>query len=535
MRFRWAIIGLTLFYSAYTLLAPGEDNKWSLDNYKENIHLGLDLRGGVFMKLEVDLADALDQYLEEQAGTIKGSLEGDKFTVASAVHDFDSQSVTLHSVASTEYPDTLKRIKEIYGNWTVTRTGDNITLRLHETAKKAIEEGAITQTVKKIQQRVDELGVTEPVINRTLGSNRIIVELAGADDDQRVRQIVQEPGQLEWRLAVRGASQAATPEELQRNAGNVPPGAKMVHFVDEARGSDYYMYLQEVMLTASHVSDVSVTRDERGLPAVSIVLNRAGGQIMHTNSGSNVGNQLAIVLDGIGISAPVINSQLSERFIIQGSFSQQEVEDLVIKIKSGSLPAKVVVLQSRKIGPTLGRDAIKSGTMSAVWGLALVVVFIVVYYRVAGLFALASLALNLPLIMAMLSGIGAVLTLPGVAGFILTIGMAVDANVLIFERIREELRSGTMPKNAVDVGYKSAFVTIMDANITTFLAAFCLYLMGEGPIKGFAIMLMIGIVCSIFTAVFCSRTFFLQYIKRRSSAKTLSIWPLWASKSPGSD
>ena len=227
MRFRWFIIGLTLFYSAYTLLAPGEDNKWSLDNYKENIHLGLDLKGGVFMKLEVDLNDALDQYLEEQAGTIKGSLEGDKFTVASAVHDFDSQSVTLSSVVSTEYPDAVKRIKEIYGNWTVSQTGDNITMRLRDTAKKAIQEGAITQTVKKIQQRVDELGVTEPVINRTLGSNRIIVELAGADDGQRVRQIVQEPGQLEWRLAVPNIGQAPTAEELiQRTGGVGPPGAK---------------------------------------------------------------------------------------------------------------------------------------------------------------------------------------------------------------------------------------------------------------------------------------------------------------------
>ena len=200
---------------------------------------------------------------------------------------------------------------------------------------------------------------------------------------------------------------------------------------------------------------------------------------------------------------------------------------MVVQIKSGSLPAKVEILEERVIGPTLGRDAIEQGSKAAITGLVLVVVFILLYYRRAGAYAFVALVLNLVIILGILSGIGAILTLPGIAGFILTIGMAVDANVLVFERIREELVHGTAPKNAVEIGYKTAFVTIMDANITTFIAAFCLLLMGEGPIKGFAVMLMIGIVSSIFTAVFCSHTFFLWYLKSRPVLPKLAIWPVW--------
>jgi len=529
MKFRWAIIGLALLYSAYMLLQPGEDNAWSLDNYKDNIKLGLDLKGGIYMQLEVDLDDAVDQYLDEQAGIIKGNLEGQEMQVDAATYDFESRTVTLENVRWEKEDDPFREVRRLYGEfWSYSKDGDNIRLRLREDSEREVENRAIQTTVYKIQNRIDELGVTEPVINRTLNSNRIVVELAGADDADRVIKIVQEPGQLEWRLKVKSTQMANTREQLLAPyGGNPPPGAKVFRYSDETRGIEGYMLLQDVMLTARNIANVFVTRDQVGLPAVGIDLDREGGQIMGRQSGNNINNQLAIVLDGEIISAPNIETQLGNSFIIKGNFNQQEVQDLVIKIKSGSLPARVEILETRTIGPTLGRDAIRSGTLSALLGLALVIVFIIVYYRVAGFFALMALVLNMALILGMLAGLGAVLTLPGIAGFILTIGMAVDANVLVFERIREELRNGTMPKNAVEIGYKSAFITIMDANITTFLAAFCLWLLGEGPVKGFAIMLMIGIICSIFTAVFCSRTFFLAYMKSRSSDRTLSIWPVW--------
>ncbi|MDJ0839898.1 MAG: protein translocase subunit SecD [Acidobacteriota bacterium] len=530
MKFRWAIIGLALLYSVYMLLAPPEDGSWSLDNYKENIKLGLDLRGGIFMQLQVDLEDALDQFLEEQAGIIRGSLDGQDVKSTGSSYDFDSQTVTLAGVTSETEDNILKFVRDRYQDlWSIDKRGADIVLRLRDTARKSVEQDAINQTVYKIQNRIDELGVTEPVINRTLGSNRIVVELAGADDSRRVYKIVQEPGQLEWRLKVKGTSSAPTEQALlAQSGGQPPPGGKAFRQVD-TMGNTSFMWLQDVMLTARNIANVNVTRDSSGLPAVGVVLNREGGEIMNRESKNNIDNQLAIVLDGEVISAPAIRTQLAERFVIEGNFTQQEVSDLVVKIKSGSLPAKVEILENRKIGPTLGRDAIKSGFTATVIGLIIVVIFILIYYRTAGFFAFIALVMNLVLIMGMLSGIGAVLTLPGIAGFILTIGMAVDANVLVFERIREELRTGTMPKNAVDIGYKSAFVTIMDANITTFLAAFVLWLMGQGPIKGFATILMIGIVCSIFTAVFCSRTFFLAYIQRDASMKTLSIWPVWRS------
>jgi len=529
MKFRWAIIGLALLYSAYMLLQPGEDNAWSLDNYKDNIKLGLDLKGGIYMQLEVDLDDAVEQFLEEQAGTIRGSLQGQDMTVESAESDFESRTVTLKGVSWEKEEDVFREIRRQYDDmWTLDRRGEDVVLRLRDSAERTVGNDAISQTVYKIQNRIDELGVTEPVINRTLNSNRIVVELAGADDADRVIKIVQEPGQLEWRLKLKNTEMAPTPEQLLAPyGGNPPAGAKVFRYRDELRGIDGYMLLQDVMLTARNIANVSVSRDQRGLPAVGVTLNREGGQIMGRQSGQNINNQLAIVLDGEVISAPNIKSQLNDRFIIEGNFSQQEVQDLVVKIKSGSLPAKVDILETRTIGPTLGRDAIKSGTAAAMLGLVIVIIFIMLYYRMAGVFALFALILNMALILGMLAGLGAVLTLPGIAGFILTIGMAVDANVLVFERIREELRTGTMPKNAVEIGYKTAFVTIMDANVTTFLAAFCLWLLGEGPVKGFAIMLMIGIICSIFTAVFCSRTFFLAYMSRRTGDRSLSIWPVW--------
>ena len=309
--------------------------------------------------------------------------------------------------------------------------------------------------------------------------------------------------------------------------GQLPAGKRIFPMEDPVSGATNYMMLEEVLLTASNVADVYPTQDDRGLPAVGITLDREGGQKFERTTAANIDNNLAIVLDGKILSAPNILSKLSNRFIIQGNFAQQEVQDMVVKINSGSLPAEVRILEERLIGPTLGRDAIKQGSYSAGIGLILVIVFILLYYGRAGIYAVFALVLNMIFILGILAGIGAVLTLPGIAGFILTIGMAVDANVLVFERIREELRDGTPPKNAVEIGYRSAFVTIMDANITTFLAAFCLLLMGEGPIKGFAIMLMIGIVSSIFTAVFCSRTFFMTYLKGKETLSKLSIWPVW--------
>jgi len=535
MRFRWSIIALTLVISLYTLFKPPAGASWGasslMANLKKNIKLGLDLQGGIFMQLEVDMDDAVAQYREEQAGSIKGNLEGDDdFKIASSLADTKTKTITLNNVTSTKFEDVRKEIRHRYdGLWSVEQEGQDIRLKLRDNTERTVKDDAVQQTVYKIQNRVDELGVTEPVINRTLGSNRIVLELAGADDSKRVFNIVKEPGQLEWRLRWKaGPDSAATEAEALRDA---PPGVRAFPYTDP-QGGTTYLPLQEVMLTARNVANVGITQDDRGLPAVSIALDREGGLKMGQQSAQNVGNQLAIVLDGKIISAPVIQTKLDFNFIIQGNFNQTEVQDLVIKIKSGSLPAEVRILEERVIGPTLGRDAIRSGSLSAAGGLVLVVVFILAYYRKAGVFAFLALLLNMIFIMGILSWMGAVLTLPGIAGFILTIGMAVDANVLVFERIREELRAGTLPKNAVEIGYKMAFVTIMDANLTTFLAAFCLYLLGEGPVKGFAIMLMIGIVSSIFTAVFCSRTFFMASLNRKAHVKNLSIWPIWRRSNP---
>lgn len=536
MKFRWAVVTLSILLSLFLLFKPPEGKTgWSLSNFKENINLGLDLQGGIFMQLEVDEDDAIKQYLEEQAGMIKTGLEADNISTGTSTADYDRKVVALTGVNAADDINVDKELKTRYGNsWYIEDKGaGNFDLRLKEVAATQVKNDAVKLAVYKIQNRIDALGVTEPNITQVLGSNRIILELAGADDSTRVHSIVKEPGKLEWRMVQPNTNVAPTPEALaQMNGGQLPPGTRVFPFAGDGEESSGFMLLQEVILTASNVSNVFETRDQSGFPAVGINLDRAGGLIFEEVTGRNINNLLAIVLDGKVISAPRINSKLGSSFIIQGRFTQREVSDTVVKIKSGSLPAKVHILEERTIGPTLGRDSIRQGFMAGAIGLALVILFIVLYYRRAGIYAFFALMMNLIIILGIIAAIKAVLTLPGIAGFILTIGMAVDANVLIFERIREELRSGTVPKNAVEIGYKSAFVTIMDANITTFIAAFCLLLMGQGPIKGFAIMLMIGIVSSIFTAVFCSRTFFLAYMNKHLSLRKLSIWPIWKSQSP---
>lgn len=525
MRFRWIIVILSLLVSANLLFRGDEGWNYSFENIRQNVSLGLDLKGGITMTLEVDTEDALHQHLEEMAGAMKNAMEQEGFTVTSSEPLNESDSVRLVGITHPEGKNAEDTLDQFYGRgWFVNMDGNAATLRLKELNKTTVLDGAVDQTVYKIQNRVDQLGVSEPVINRALGSNRIYLELAGTDDSERVHNLVKEPGKLEWRLVQPGTQPAATEAELLRPYGGTPPpGTRVFPHAD----SGQVMLLQEVILTARNVMNVQPTTDDRGLPAVAVTLDRTGGQIFSRVTGQNVKELLAIVLDGKVISAPQIQSQLSQNFSITGQFSPRDAENLVVKIKSGSLPAEVRVLDESVIGPTLGRDSIRQGTTAAIGGLILVCIFILLYYKLAGIFALFALVLNLIIIMGMMAGLEAVLTLPGIAGFILTIGMAVDANVLVFERIREELRAGTAPRTAVDIGYKSAFVTIMDANVTTFIAAFCLLLMGQGPIKGFAVMLMIGIVCSIFTAVFCSRTFFLTWLRTRGTLKSLPVWPVW--------
>lgn len=528
MLFRWLVIAATVFLSGYTVLRPPEGGSWSnfQENFKSNIKLGLDLQGGIYMQVAVDEEDALAHYLEEQAGMIKSSLESEQVTVASSSADKANNTVTLFAPKGADGQIPSQMIEDRFsGYWNIDERGADVVLTLKEAAVREVKDEAVNQTVYKIQSRIDTLGVSEPVINRTLGTNRIVLELAGASDSQTVHKLVREPGQLEWRIVVPQTGEYPTEQALLAALGRpLNPNEKILPLADQPG----FMVLQEVMLTAKNVANVRPSVDDRGLPAVGVQLDRTGGLIMNDKSGANIGNRLAIVLDGKVVSAPTIQSQLSDSFIIMG-LSQNEVEPLIVKIKSGSLPARVNILEESVIGPTLGRDAIRSGSMATLLGLIIVAVFMVLYYRGAGIIALIALLLNMILIIGCMAGIDVVLTLPGIAGFVLIIGMAVDANVLIYERVREELRAGIMPKNAIEIGYKASFVTILDANITTILSGFILWMLGEGPVKGFATMLMIGIICSIFTAVFCSHTIYLWLMQRNPKAKSLSIWPVWQS------
>jgi preprotein translocase subunit SecD len=390
------------------------------------------------------------------------------------------------------------------------------------------KENAIDQALLTIRNRVDEFGLTEPVIQRQ-GKNRIIVELAGEKDPQRAVKIIGKTAELRFQL-VKGF--APTKEELLAQHNNqipdkyeILPGA----IKEDGSGGRFYLVEKEAKVTGANLKDARVSNDEMGLPAVSFELDRDGAKSFAVISEQNIGNALAIVLDGTVQTAPVFRSRIpSGQGQITGLDDYKEAEDTSIVLRAGALPAPVNILENISVGPTLGEDSIRAGRQAILIGGIIVMIFMLVYYKVAGVIADVALLFNLFFILGglasfkLLGGSSATLTLPGLAGIALTVGMAVDANVLIFERIKEEMRIGKTLRSAIDNGFSRAYLTIMDANLTTLIAAVVLLQFGTGPVKGFAVTLSIGIVFTLITSLFLSKVFF-DLIMQHGKIKHLSI------------
>ncbi len=487
----------------------------------KKVRLGLDLKGGMHLVLGVDMKKAVDAAVEKEITLLQGDLEEAKVDL-----DYIKRKGPTTFEIKVIIPEDLAKVKKVlkrYSELEIKEEGkDYVVVALRPSEIKRIRENAINQTLEVIRNRIDQFGVAEPTITR-VGSDRILVQLPGIKDPKRAINIIGKTARLEFKLL---DEEHSVDEALKKG---VPPGDEILYGkrVDKATGRVTkvpYLVKKRVLLTGDHITDARVRIDPMyNEPYVAINFDRVGAKIFARITKENVKKRLAIILDNVVYSAPVIQEPIPNgRAQITGHFTSQEAHDLAIVLSAGALPAPVKILENRTVGPSLGRDSIRKGVKAAIVGLILVLIFMAVYYRLSGVLADVALLLNMVLIMGALSAFGATLTLPGIAGIILTIGMSVAANVLIFERIREELRMGKTVRAAVEAGFSRAFLTIFDANVTTLIAAVVLFQFGTGPIKGFAVTLSIGIVASMFTAiVFCKTVY--DFVLDRFKVKSLSI------------
>ena len=490
------------------------------DALKSAIKLGLDLRGGIHLVLQVNTADALKAERDDAVETLKGQ------TKDAAIGAVELPTDTSFSIAVTAQTDTTKleeAAKRFLPDWNYSTAGGKWTFALKDVARRQMEDNAVAQAVETIRNRVDEFGVSEPLIARE-GSDRILVQLPGIDDPKRVKDLIKNTAFLELTLVENGPSS----ESALKSAfpgGTVPPQFKLVEAKAEAGGRErsYYVVRKQAVITGRDLKNARPTQGQFGAHSITFFLTASGSQKFGEATGANIGKRLAIVLDNRVQSAPGIRDRITEQGVIEGSFSPEEANDLALVLRAGALPAGLTYLEERTVGPSLGLDSIKQGITASVAGALLVFVAMALYYRHAGWNAILALILNALLLAAAMALFEATLTLPGIAGFILTIGMAVDSNVLVFERIREELRNGRAPKAAIENGFGKAFATIVDTHATTIISALFLLQFGTGPVKGFAVTLIIGLLISMFTAVFVSHTLFELVYGRRQHIDSISI------------
>lgn len=491
----------------------------------KKINLGLDLQGGMHLVLEVDTARAVAGTLERLAEDLKEALRRERIASGRAeMVEGAGIRVRLGNADETEKLDELLNAEfadlQVSGR-RQDAEGLSLTLSLPEKEAAHIQELAVAQALETIRNRIDQFGVSEPDIRRQ-GENRLLIQLPGIQETERAKELIGRTAQLEFKLV----DERMDPEEALKNGP--PPGSEVLQQVSsDANGRTRrtpFLLKKRTLLTGAYLTDARVSFDatERSY-YVAIDFDRKGARLFERITAENIRQRLAIVLDNKVYSAPVIQDRIAGgKAVITGSFTAEEAQDLAIVLRAGALPAPVTILEERTVGPSLGSDSIRQGLISMVVGGILVVVFMAVYYRGAGLIADAALLLNILLMGAGLAAFQATLTLPGMAGFILTIGMAVDANVLIFERIREELHLGKPPRGAVEAGFERATLTILDANITTLIAAVVLFQFGTGPVKGFAVTLCLGVIASMFTALVVTRVVF-DYLLMNRRVQTLSI------------
>lgn len=499
-------------------LAEAEASWWPGFLPSNKLNLGLDLQGGVYLLMEIDPTEVATNRLETIQGDIRNVLNarGSRETINREIPVQNGDRITITLTNPEQMDEALRRLRQINPTvgqtqtklMTINQTGDTtIQITVSEGAKSALASDAQAKMMEIVRRRIDPDGVSEISITPQ-GESRIILEAPGEADPKRIKDILSQAGRLTFNMA--DISQSAVAAAQTR--GQAKPGFDLVDSLDY--GGVLIRKIPE--MTGADIATANRGFDQGNLPAVDFRLSGAAAEKFYNLTRSNRGNYFAIVLDGVAMSVPRINDPIPGGNVqITGSFTLEEAEDLAAIISAGELPAKLNFLEERTVGPQLGAESIKAGSQASLYGLALVAIFMVLAYGLVGSFAVGSLISNIVLLIGALSGFGATLTLPGIAGIILTIGMAVDANVIVFERIREEQKAGRSPATAIQAGYERALSTILDANITTFIAASILYMLGSGPVKGFAVTLAIGIITSVFTAFVVTRWFTVMYLRVR--------------------
>ena len=509
----WLRIGLVVVVLAISL--------WYLYPPRQRINLGLDLQGGIHLVLGVDADKYVASQTERAAEDLKNGLERKGVPVKRVARDGLSR-IVVELANPANWNDALTVAAE-FGAFEATDRDEKagrFVLAMRERAVAQLRDDAVRQGVETIRNRVDQFGVAEPTITRQ-GGDRILIQLPGVQDPERAKGIIGRTALLEFKLL-----DEQTPVE-QALAGRLPETSeilyqRIVNKEDKTERRQPYVVLKRTLLTGAELTRAEVQADQNapGNWQVSIEFTPTGARIFGEITEANVGRRLAIVLDGVLSSAPRINERIpGGRAVITGQFTVEEARDLAIVLRAGALPAPVTILEERTVGPSLGADSIRQGMIAIFSASALVLVFMLVYYRLSGLFADVALVLNLIILLAVMAAFGATLTLPGIAGIALTVGMAVDTNVLIFERIREELRVGKSPRAAIEAGFNRALRTVIDTHLTVMVTAAILYNFGTGPVKGFAVSLFVGLAASLFTAYFFTRLLFdVVYMGRRKVA-----------------
>src|SRR5438874_6868877 len=528
---RWkvvTILGVFIIFCAvgvYPLVAQRyaiKEPSWLVD---KALKLGLDLKGGVHLVLRVQTEDALRLVTDQEAERLREELKTKNIPVTK-IETPDAAHIRIEGVPQAQDAAFRQLATEVQTNFDRSSGANGTyTFTMRPNVQLNLRDESVVQARQTIERRVNELGVTEPSIaQQGANGDEILVQLPGVTDVERAKEIIRSTGLLELKIVEQGP--APTKEALMTN-GKVPDGMEIVPGAASGGTADagtvYYLVKKVAAVSGQDLRNARVSVDENNRPAVSFTLSNEGGRKFGKVSGENIGRQLAIILDGRVQSAPTLESRITTEGRITGSFTQEEVQNLSLILRSGALPATLTYLQERTIGPTLGADSIRSGVLASAVGLLLIVSFMLVYYKLSGVNAVVALVFNLVILLGLMAYVGAVMTLPGIAGFVLTMGIGVDSNVLIFERIKEELEAQRGVRASINAGFGRVFWTLVDTHVAALISCAFLFQFGTGPIRGFAVTLFIGLISNLFTSIFVSKTLFEAALSNRQQVATLSI------------
>jgi preprotein translocase subunit SecD len=505
------------------------------DNFSKQIKLGLDLQGGTHLILQVQVQEAIAQETDTTVDRLTTALRS-KNVHYDEVRRVDDTHILIRNIDSSQYSQLSDTIGTQYANvWDLSAAAgepNSYTLTLRANAIASIQEQTVSQSLETIAQRINALGLTEPTIQlHGRKDNEILVQLPGEGDPTRAKIVIQAGGQLELKLVEDPATYPSVSAYMAQHTV-LPSGAELLPSCADSRvrgaadtGEVWNVVSRAPVVTGRDLRSAVENRNTTnpGTWQINFTLSPEAARRFGPFTQQNIGRNMAIVLEHCVKSAPVINGRIEDSGMIEGNFSQESAHDLALVLRAGALPASIKYLEERTVGPSLGADSIRHGMQASVLSLIVVMLFMLVYYRLSGANAVLALILNLLILLAALALFGAVLTLPGIAGVILTIGMGVDSNVLVFERIREEIRNGKSSAASVDAGFDKAFLTIIDTHVTTVVSAFFLFLFGTGPIRGFAISLTIGLIANVFTAIYVSKTIFQYHLTKMDRQAELSI------------